>query len=280
MFPTVMVTMDLGLCRKGVAVTGAANGIGTAVFMRLIELEAFPIGIDIEPMAGSELETKVREAAIHLGHADRLFTFYQGDASDEARMTEIFADIARTRTDGLYGLVNNAGILGNDTAHGGRTIAAWEKMMRNHAQAAYVATERAYPLMKEGGAIVNIGSIETVMAAPDVVLYTAAKGAMQGMTVAYATALAPKGIRVNMVSPGNVNTPRNVAQYEAAAELIRGFEAHALLGRSVGPEEVADLVLFLLSGRASAITGQNHVIDCGYTRALYDPAWSGPAPAK
>lgn len=272
--------MDLGLDNKSVVVTGAANGIGTAIFMRLLELGAFPIGIDIEPIVGSELEKKLKMGCVIEPEGSKLFTFYQGDASDEARMTEIFSDIARTRADGLYGLVNNAGILGNDAAHGGRTMAAWEKMMRNHAQAAYVATEKAYPLMKKEGAIVNIGSIETLMAAPDVVLYTAAKAAMQGMTVAYATELAPKGIRVNMVSPGNVNTSRNVAQYTAAAELIHGFEAHALLGRSVEPEEVADLVLFLLSPRASAITGQNHVIDCGYTRALYDPAWSGQAPAK
>lgn len=77
-----------------------------------------------------------------------------------------------------------------------------------------------------------------------------------------------------MVSPGNVNTRRNIAQYTQNPEIIRHFEGKTPLGRSVEPGEVADLVLFLLSERASAITGQNYRIDCGYTRALLDPSWT------
>lgn len=112
------------------------------------------------------------------------------------------------------------------------------------------------------------------MAAPNVVLYTATKGALLGMTVAYATTLAPN-IRVNMISPGNVNTERNKAQYQDpdSQKIIRHFEARTPLRRSVEPEEIADTALFLLSQRSSAITGQDIVVDCGYTRALWDPGW-------
>lgn len=177
----------------------------------------------------------------------------------------------------LYGLVNDAGILGSDSSHGGRTLPALDTMMHAHAQAAFVATELSYPKMRQGGAIVNLGSIELEMAAPDIVLYTAAKGALAGMTVSYATALASRQIRVNMVSPGNVNTQRNRSQYAAARHIIASFEARTPLGRSVEPQEVADAVVYLLSPRSGMITGQNLVVDGGYTRALWNPDWTAQA---
>lgn len=76
-----------------------------------------------------------------------------------------------------------------------------------------------------------------------------------------------------MVSPGNVNTKRNMAQYSKHPKLIEGFENRTPLKRSVEPIEVADLVLFLLSNRSNSITGQNQRIDCGYQRALWDSKW-------
>lgn len=250
---------------KKIIVSGAANGIGSSVFHGLLQEGAFPIGIDLETFSDSELDRKI-SGAWKIGQH---FDFFQGDASKMRMMRRILATFDR-----FDGLVNNAGLLGNDDAHGGRSIESFSKLMAAHAQTALVLTEITYPKMKNGGSIVNIGSIEVQMAAPNVVLYTAAKGALLGMTVAYATSLAPK-IRVNMISPGNVNTVRNKAQYENSQdrELIRRFEGRTPLKRSVEPEEIADMVLFLLSRRSSAITGQDIVVDCGYTRALWDPSW-------
>jgi len=196
------------------------------------------------------------------------FRYHQADASNPETMAILFEDILS-----LYGLVNNAGILGTDSSHGGRAPASYHRMIDAHVKSALVLTELAVSRMRSGSAIVNIGSIETKMAAPDIVLYATAKGALQGMTIAYTVELASKGIRVNMISPGNVNTLRNKAQYVATPELIRAFEARTPLGRSVEPNEVADLTLFLLSNKSGAITGQNHIIDAGYTRALWDPGW-------
>lgn len=246
------------LQKKTVLVSGAANGIGAAVTRALLAKGAFVIGVDIEPFNGSELQRNEVYT-----YPPKPFWFFQGDVANPF-------DIEAVAGRRLDGLVNNAGLLGGDASHGGRTLESWNKMMRAHAQTAFVVTELAYPLMKNGGSIVNIGSIELLMAAPEVVLYTAAKGAVWGMTVAYATTLAPMGIRVNMVSPGNVNTERNKAQYQKAEarELMEHFEARTPLKRSVEPKEVADTVLFLLSEKSSAITGQEIVVDCGYVRPL------------
>ena len=252
-----------------VVVSGAANGIGAAIYLKLMEIGAFPIGIDIEPFRGSELE---RKRPKHLITSGTHFRFYRGDASNQKKMRHILGgNFGR-----VDGLVNNAGLLGNDFANGGRSIRAFRKMMRAHTETALTLIEFVAPLMKNGGSIVNIGSIETTMAAPNVVLYASAKGALHGMTVAYATTLASKNIRVNMVSPGDVNTERNAAQFKdkQAQRVINAFKRRTPLGRSVEPEEVADTVLFLLSDKAGAITGQELVVDCGYTRALWDPSWT------
>lgn len=251
---------------KKVLVSGAANGIGASVFLGLLVEEVFPIGIDLEPFEGSELQRKLDNS---LFEKDKDLQFFTGDASDEEAMKRVLGLFNR-----VDGLVNNAGLLGNDNSHDGRSLESLNKMMRAHVQTAFILTELAYPKMTRGGSIVNIGSIELAMAAPNMVLYTAAKGAMLGMTVAYAATLGELGIRVNMVSPGNVNTERNSAQYKEMQDLIRGFEGKTPLGRSVEPHEITDTVLFLLSRRSGATTGQDHVVDCGYTRALWDPSWT------
>ena len=157
--------MDIGLRDKRVVVTGAANGIGTATYMALLEEGAFPIGIDILPLANSELERRLADACF----PPHTYDFYQGDASDDIGMKIIFDGL-----DVLHGVVNSAGLLGGDKSHGGRNIKSWRKLIDSHATAAMVTTELAYPKMKQGGSIVYKGSIETDMAAPDVVFYTAA----------------------------------------------------------------------------------------------------------
>lgn len=257
--------MNLNLEGQKIIVTGAAHGIGTAVFYALLGEYAVPIGVDKAPLAGSELDKELLKR--YRDGTD--YHFYQADASSFDDVRTVLAKLPD-----LAGIVNNAGVLGNDQSHGGRTSASWDTVLTTNAKSAYVMTEVcASKLTENRGSIVNIGSIEIDMAAPDVVLYTASKGAMWGLTVSYATTLAPR-VRVNMVSPGNVNTQRNMAQYASNHLIIAGFEGRTPLGQSVDPLEVADLVLFLLSKRAASITGQNYRIDGGYTRALWDPLWS------
>lgn len=250
---------------KRVIVSGAANGIGSAIFTGLVQEQALPIGIDLQSFPNSELEVRLSR----IGASTKEFHFHSGDASDKEAMAKVFGLF-----DKVDGLVNNAGLLGGDNSHGGRSLASLNLLRRAHVDTAFVLTELAHPKMEQGGSIVNIGSIELAMTAPNAVLYTAAKGELLGMTIAYAVTLGELGIRVNMVSPGNVNTERNKAQYTEVMDLIKGFEGKTPLGRSVEPEEVADSVLFLLSKRSSAITGHDLVVDAGYTRASWDPSWT------
>lgn len=247
---------------KNVVVTGAANGIGANVFYELMIIGAYPIGIDIKPFEESEL-SELREYLIGKGD------FHQADAADEEAVKEILKKYPR-----ISGLVNNAGLLGSDNVHGGRNLQSWNKMMRAHALTNFVTTEACVPKMPPGSVIVNLSSIEAHMCSKDVVLYTAAKGAVAGLTMGYAVTLGEKGIRVNSVSPGYVSTKRNNAQYKGHEDIIEHTAKRAPLGRVVQPSEVANLILFLLSDKSSAITGQDFLIDCGYTKNFWDPTWT------
>ncbi len=274
-----MTFMTFGLEDRNIVVTGAAQGIGADIAYRLITNEhANVIAVDKQPFSGSELEQLLRNTDGNpISPSSPRLKYERLDASDRASVGNSFNILIGLRVgmwDGtVHGLVNNAGLLGLDTV---RDMEQWDRYMNAHAKTAYVMTEVCYPLMKEGGSIVNMGSIELEMCAKDAVLYTAGKGAVLGLTIGYAVTLADKGIRVNMVSPGNVNTKDNVEQYQKdpkLKEVIDKFEFRTPMKRSVEPKEVANEVLFLLSDLSSGTTGQNRIVDCGYTRALWDNAW-------
>lgn len=127
---------------KKIIVSGAANGIGSSIFHELLKEGAFPIGIDLESFPNSELAGRISG---HFWKISDNFEFFQDDASDMTAMQEAIG-----RFESLDGLVNNAGLLGNDNAHGGRSVEAFCKLMSAHAQTAFVLTELSYPKMVNG----------------------------------------------------------------------------------------------------------------------------------
>src|SRR3989344_383668 len=261
----------LNLQDKTVVVSGAASGIGAVIAKTLLDNGAFLVCVDIAPWKDSELNQLVTPA-YKLG-AD--LSFAHIDAGDER---EVKSNANFQNFSSIHGLVNCAGLLGGDLTHNGRSLASLYKMFQAHVNTAFVLTEFCVPRMKHEGSIVNIGSIELSMVAPGVVLYATAKGALWGMTVSYAVDLAKKGIRVNMVSPGDTATQKNIAKYKNASamgqEYLQGYRGRTPLGQqSVDPEEVASTVLFLLSVASRGITGQNIYVDRGYMRQLIDPHW-------
>jgi NAD(P)-dependent dehydrogenase (short-subunit alcohol dehydrogenase family) len=115
----------------------------------------------------------------------------------------------------------------------------------------------------EGGRIVNISSAADVQGIPDLGAYTAAKGAIVGLTKVLALELAPAGVTVNCVAPGAIDTPLNAKAY--TPEVRRTYEQRIGLGRIGTPDEIAGVVLFVASDASRYLTGQELVVDGGLT---------------
>jgi 3alpha(or 20beta)-hydroxysteroid dehydrogenase len=179
--------------------------------------------------------------------------------SDEAAWLELGAWLEITGPP-LRGLINNAGVpyrprlLEVD-------VAGWDRTFAINLTGAMLGIRTLAPLMSDGGSIVNIGSIAG-LTAHHATAYTVSKWGLRGLTKVAAIELAPRGIRVNIVHPGPIDTPISVG---ADPVFLQATVAQTLLGREGQPGEVADMVVFLLSDRASYITGAEIPVDGGHT---------------
>jgi glucose 1-dehydrogenase len=200
---------------------------------------------------------------------------------DQFRQIDLGADDAMTRIGDLLGelgrldaLINNAAIqLAKPLAD--TDPEEWDEILRVNLRAPSLLIRTAFPyLQTTSGAIVNVSSVHAVATSPGVAAYAASKGGLVAMTRSVALELAPFGIRVNVVLPGAVDTPMlraGVARWAAPGDLPAALEAMGRktpLGRIGSPEEIADVVLFLASERASYITGQTIIVDGGATARL------------
>jgi NAD(P)-dependent dehydrogenase (short-subunit alcohol dehydrogenase family) len=171
----------------------------------------------------------------------------RGDVADPEAIERLFAE-AEARYGPCEILVNNAGMI--DVGPLVETdLARWRRMFAVNVEGVYLACRRALPSMLErgAGAIVNVASISGVVGPekyPGWVSYCAAKGAVISMTEALAVEVKARGVRVNAVSPGSVDTPM-------WAEASGGAPA------SMTPEEIAETILFLASDRSRPMNGQN-----------------------
>ena len=179
---------------------------------------------------------------------------------------------AHDQLGGLRGLVNNAGV-GNLKRFENYTDAEVELIWRVNVTGVFAGIRAAAPLLRAagGGAVVNVASVSGLRPTLGEAPYSAAKAAVVALTAAAALELAPE-VRVNCVSPGFVRTPLN--EMLAADDVTRaGIEDRTPLGRLGTAEDVAEMVVFLLSARAGYVTGQNVVLDGGsmLTSGQMDP---------
>ncbi|MFC3119814.1 SDR family NAD(P)-dependent oxidoreductase [Jhaorihella thermophila] len=234
-------------------VTGAAQGIGLACAQVLGENGHRVVLADIKADA-------VTDAARSLGDG------HAGLACDMADARQISDLFDRVETD--FGpvrvLVNNAGIAlpGDFLTYSAEDF---RKVLDVNLTGVFLASQRAARTMVErgiDGAIVNMSSINAVVAIPAIPAYCASKGGVMQLTKAMALALAPNGIRVNAVGPGSIDTEM-MAGVNANPEAFRAAMSRTPLKRPGTPREIAEVVAFLASDKASYITGETIYVDGG-----------------
>lgn len=251
--------MDLSLRDKVVIVTGGGAGIGGAITLALAAEGAVPVVFGRSPL-GTDFERRLRAAQPRAG-------FHRLDLMDEAACREAVA-ATLDAYGGLHGLVNNAGVNDNVGLEAGRAafVASLEKNLIHY----YVMAHLCLPHLRASrGAIVNVSSKTAFTGQGGTSGYCAAKGAQLSLTREWAAALAFDGVRVNAVIPAEVMTPLYRAWLSGFAD--PDAKLHAItdkipLGRRMTrSEEIADMAVFLLSARASHVTGQWLFVDGGYT---------------
>lgn len=237
------------LAGKRCVITGAAQGIGKAIAERFVAEGAALLLADIDG-------PKVAALAARLGQ--------QAFVADVSRKTEVEALIGQAAAlwGGLDVLVNNAGV--THTANlDDLTEEDFDRVFAINLKSALWATQAAARLMGPGSAVINMSSVNAVLAIPNQIPYVVSKGAIKQLTNVTALALAASGIRVNAIGPGSIMTDMLrgiIAEDEAAGEKIL---ARTPLGRAGEPEEIAAVALFLASEDSSYLTGQTIYPDGG-----------------
>ncbi len=232
---------------KTVLISGGARGQGAAEARMLVAEGA-------QVVIGDVLEAEGERLASELGGAA---TFLRHDVTLEADWAAAVA--AAEQRGGLHGFVNNAGIF-QPARLMDTDLALWERHVRINQLGCFLGLRAVVPAMQRagGGSIVNISSVAGLRGSPGAFAYSATKWALRGMTKAAAVDLAAHRIRVNSVHPGPIDTPmQDVRSAEQIVERLKSVP----MGRQGTAEEVAQLVLFLLSDASSYITGAEIAID-------------------
>ena len=245
-------------------VTGGGRGIGRAIAKALGGPDTL---VGVAARTAADVDATVRELQALGGAAIGIHMDVTDERSVAAGLQTLRASSAH-----LDLLVNNAGVGGGEPVEGS-DIARWRRTIDVNLTGMYLVTRAALPLMRDGGRIVNQSSVLGRFGVPGYTAYCASKHGVIGFTRALALELAPRGVTVNAVCPGWVDT-------EMAAEGMRQgagatgttfeeFRERALgavpIKRMIQPEEVAALVQFLSSPAAAAITGQTYNICGGQT---------------
>lgn len=247
--------MDL-LLNKVAIITGAASGIGKAIAILLAKEGAKVIVSDLQEEPGKQVVDEILQQG---GEA----FFVKADTSS-VQDNENLVKAAVTKYGRLDIAVNNAGIGGPLMPTGEYPIDGWNKVIAINLSGVFYGMRFQIPAMLKsgGGAIVNISSILGQVGMKGAPAYVAAKHGLVGLTKNAALDHATQNIRVNAVGPGYIRTPMLTNNLDQ--KMLDGLAALHPVGRIGEAEEVAELVLWLSSDKASFVTGSYYAVDGGY----------------
>jgi NAD(P)-dependent dehydrogenase (short-subunit alcohol dehydrogenase family) len=243
------------LARKVCVITGAAGGIGSASVKRFQEEGATVVGVDLSDNSPGDLALAC-------------------DVTDEDAVRELFARV-RAEYGTIDVLFNNVGISPNEDASVlDTTLEAWQRVQDVNLKSIFLCCKHGIPHLLEtgGGSVINTASFVAVMgAATSQISYTASKGGVLAMTRELGVEFARRGVRVNALCPGPVDTPLLRDLYANDPEEASRRMIHVPMGRFAEAVELANAALFLASDEASYVTASTFLVDGGLSGAYVTP---------
>jgi NAD(P)-dependent dehydrogenase (short-subunit alcohol dehydrogenase family) len=240
---------------KVCVITGAAGGIGAATVERFQAEGARVCGVDLRAHDGGDLAL-------------------QADLTDEASVAGLYERV-REEFGGIDVLFNNAGISPTDDASVIETsFEAWDRVQAANLRSVFFCCKHGIPhlLQRGNGSVINTASFVAVLgAATSQISYTASKGGVLALSRELGVEFARRGVRVNALCPGPVDTPLLRELYAKDPEQAARRLVHVPMGRFARAEEIANAALFLASDESSFITGSTFLVDGGISAAYTTP---------
>jgi NAD(P)-dependent dehydrogenase (short-subunit alcohol dehydrogenase family) len=240
---------------KVCVITGAAGGIGAATAEAFAREGAKVVGIDLHDDSPGDLALAV-------------------DVTDDAAVHDMYARV-HDEFGGIDVLFNNAGISpDDDTSVLDTTLEAWQRVQDVNLKSVFLCCKHGIPHLLErgGGSVINTASFVAVMgAATSQISYTASKGGVLAMTRELGVEFARRGVRVNALCPGPIDTPLLRELFAKDPEKAQRRLVHVPMGRFGRAEEIANGVLFLASDESSFMTATTFLVDGGLSGAYVTP---------
>lgn len=261
MSKTTPAKISFGLAGKVCLVTGGAQGIGEACLRRFAQEDAKLVIADIDDARGTALAQELGGLFVHCDVGDKIQV--------DALVASAIAEFGRIDI-----LVNNAGIF-KAADFLDISEADFDAVLRINLKGAFLvgqAVARAMVQAGTQGSIVNMSSVNGVLAIPTIASYNVSKGGINQLTRVMALSLVSKGIRVNAVAPGTIATELAAKAVLTSDEAKAKIMSRTPMGRLGSPSEIADTVAYLASDAASYITGEIVVVDGGRMTLNYTMA--------